>query len=235
MDRRRLAVLAALPLSAALGCFTDQNGMLVPTNPFGGNSSVPRTVVANAPATQEAERRVLGVGQKLLQANQPLALRPAFMTIGSPTPEVFHAGTTQVVITEGLVRRCETDEQLAAVLAVELGKMASDREAQAGLQTRNPDREPPPSPGVGADGGGSRGGADLTQLAERAPYEAARKRMIHPPPPPEPKAVAKMILQRAGYTEADLTAAEPLLKTAAENAALEKQMTSPGPSRPWTK
>src|SRR5262249_15125454 len=158
-------------------------------------------------------------------ANPQLALRPTFLTIGDPKPEILHVGLAQVVVTEGLVKQCTSDGQLAAVLSVELGKMASEREAQAGLATRNPMREPPASSGGGVEGGGSRGAADLVQLAEQAPYEQNRKRQIHPPPPPDPRVIARRLLQQAGYGDSDLEAAEPLLKAAAENATWEKQMT----------
>jgi hypothetical protein len=236
MTRRRLALLFGLPLCAALGCFEEQNSMLVPSSPFGGPEPAAKSLAAHAPATQEAAMKVIATGKKLLDANQHLALRVMFVTVGSPAPEVFHVGATQVVVTEGLVKLCEGEEQLAAVLSLELGKMASEREAQAGLATRNANREPPPSPGVGADGGGSRGGGDFTELAEKAPYEQVRRRQIHPPPPPDPKVLATTILTRAGYSDTALTAAEPLLKSAAENSALEKQMAGPPPGagRPWT-
>jgi hypothetical protein len=232
MDRRRLGFFAALPL-LALGCFQDPGSVLVPSSPFGNTQAPTRVLAAAVPPTQEAASKVITVGKKLLDANPQLAPRPTFITHGAPTPELFHVGTSQVVITEGLVKQCQGEGQLAGLLSLELGKMASEREAQAALQTRNPNREPPAGPGVGADGGGLRGGADLTQLAEAAPYDRARKRQMHPPPPPEPKVLAKRILEKAGYGESDLTAAEPLLKTAAENNGVEKQMTQSGPGKSW--
>src|SRR5262249_14884329 len=120
---------------------------------FNSAKIVPQTVAAHAPATQEAATRVIVVSQKLLQASPQLALHVTPVTVGSPMPEIFHVGLNQIVITEGLVKKCENEYQLAAVLGVELGKMLSEREAQAGLATRNPNREPPPSPGVGLEGG----------------------------------------------------------------------------------
>jgi hypothetical protein len=237
MNRHRLTSLAALLLLAHLGCVPQSSSsMLVPSDPFGSQVPTQQTLAAQAPATQAAGSRVTGVGNRLVQANQHLALRPTFMTIGAPAPEIFHIGLNQVVITEGLVKQCENDCQLAAVLGTELGKMLSEREAQAGLGTRNAHREPPPSLGVGLEGGGSRGPSDLTHLAEQAPYEENRRRQMHPPPPPDPKALAKALLLKAGYTEEDLASAEPLLKAAAANTAWEKQMSASGGfTRPWTK
>ena len=237
MNRRRLALVCGLPLLAALGCIEESSSLLVPSNPFGNTAPTAKEIAAYSPATQEAALRVLSVGSKLVAACPQLALGPRnFATVGSPTPEIFHVGLTQIVITEGLVKQCETEGKLAGVLAVELGKMAADREAQAGLATRNPPREPPPAPPVGLEGSGALGGSDMTRLAELAPYDENRKRQMHPPPPPDPRVVARMLMQKAGYADADLEGTEPLLKTAAENSALEKQMTQGSPFQsPWTK
>jgi hypothetical protein len=227
VNRCRLGLLASLSLATSLGCFQDPSSMLVPSNPFGNSPPGirPQTLASYTPATQETAAKVSAIGFKLLNANQQLGLVLTFLTVGSPTPELFHVGTTQIVITEGLVKQCQDEGQLAGLLSLELGKMVSDREAQAGLQTRNPNREPPAGPGVGMEGGGSHGAADMTQLAEAAPYDQVRKRQMHPPPPPDPKLLAKMILQKAGYGDSELTGIEPVLKTAAENSGLEKQMT----------
>jgi hypothetical protein len=232
MKCRRLRLLAALPLFAGLGCFQEPGSMLVPATPFGNTASVtPKSLAAYAPSTNEVASSVVTTGHKLLQANLHLGLRPEFMTVGSPTPELFHIGTDRVVITEGLVKQCQGEGQLAALLSLELGKMASDREAQAGLQTRNPNREPPAALGVGLEGGGSRGAADLTQLAEAAPYDQYRKRQMHPPPPPDPRVLARGILERAGFSASALGAVEPLIKSASENNGLESQMTPTGSNR----
>jgi hypothetical protein len=238
MNRRRLAWLAGLPLLAGLGCFQEQNSLLVPSSPFSPPSTPPKEFTSLAPATQEAALRVLSVGKNLVTSNpQFTGLGPAnFATIGSPTPEIFHVGGSRIVITEGLVKECDTDAKLAGVLAMQMGKMLADREAQAGQATRNPHREPPPAPLVGMEGGGSRGAADLIQKAEQAPFEENRKRQMHPPSPPDPKVIAKLVLQKAGYAESDLEAVEPILKTAQENSALEKQMTNTNTARqPWIK
>jgi hypothetical protein len=227
VNRCRLVLLGALPLVVSLGCFQDPNSMLVPSNPFGNPPAVTsQALLANQnPATQETASKVLLLTEKLIAANPQLGVHPLPATVGSPTPELFHVGTARIVITEGLVKQCQDEGQLAALLSLELGKMVSDREAQAGLATRNPNREPPAGPGVGLEGGGSHGAADMTQLAEAAPYDQIRKRQMHPPPPPDSKLLAKLILEKAGYGDSELTAIEPLLKTAAENSGLEKQMT----------
>jgi hypothetical protein len=228
---------AVLLLPAALGCLPQESSnLLVPANPFSNAPVVPTpTQSAYAPAPVETATRVAQVGHKLVTANPQLGLRPVFRTIGSPTPLIFHRDTVEVAVSEGLVRQCATEERLAAVLAAELGKMASEHQAATALQARQFDREPPALMDIGNDHVGSRGDADLARAAELAPYDQARRRAAHgpPPAPPDPQALARTILTKAGHPASELDAAAPLLKTAAEDRTLEKQLTSQGPARPW--
>jgi hypothetical protein len=227
---RRLVYLA-LPLClAVLGCLPqDADTPLLPANPFINNSAAPPPAQAScSPASAEAATRVALVGQKLVAANQPVGLHPLFRTIGTPEPEVFHHGTGEVLITEGLARQC-TEGQLAAVLALELGKMASEREAQAAAQPSAPEREPPPPLFIGSDGQSARGPADGTYLAQLAPYDQERRRRRSSAPPPDPEALGRSLLLKAGYADADLQAARPLLKAAGEHMALEKQLNASPP------
>jgi hypothetical protein len=231
---RRLVCLA-LPLLAAAGCLPGDGGtLLVPANPFATDPAPPPNQVASAsPATNEAATRVGLVGQKLVAANPQLKLRPLFRTVAVSQVEVFHRGTLEVLITEALVKQC-TEGQLAAVLAVELGKMASEREAQAVVQDTLPAHEPLPPLALGSDGAGGRGAADRTDLAELAPYDRQRRAAAGPPPPPpDPQALAHGILVKAGYSAADLQAAEPLLKLAAQNMTLERQFNLSAPVHSW--
>jgi hypothetical protein len=155
-----------------------------------------------------------------------------FRTVGSPELEIFHQGTSELVITEGVVNQCKTDGQLAAVLAMELGKMVSEREALAGTHVRRIEREPPMEVRMGSDVAGAGGPADMTRMAELAPYERDRKhRDEAPPPPPDPRALARLYLLRANVAASELDAAAPVLRAAGQNGALEKQFTS-SPAQP---
>src|SRR5712692_6277618 len=131
-------------LLLSTGCLDEQStSQLVPANTFGNPPAVlPAVEAAHAPATEAAAKRVVAVGQQLVQANK-LGIRPGFVTWGGPQVAITHQGTTSVTITEGLVNKCETDNQLMAVLAMELGKMISEREVQAGPRLRRNEREPP--------------------------------------------------------------------------------------------
>lgn len=233
---RRLVPLCVLIVA---GCLTEESStQLVPSSPLGPNAPVVQTPrkISASPASEEAARRVFDVGERLVQANPQLGLRPLFRTIGAPHAEIFHVSTTQLCITEGLVKQCATEGQLAAVLSVELGKMVAEREALAGPQARSGEGLPPADVRIGNDLGGRFGAADATHLAELAKYEKERRKPGSPAALPVPREVARTCLLKAGFTAADLDAVAPLLQTTTANSQLEKQLTQPAaPARPWTR
>jgi hypothetical protein len=224
---RRISLI--VPVFAAIGCVSwEANTTLVPSNPFGSLPPPQTAHPALAPASLQAAARVDGLGRKILAANPQTGVEPLFRTIGAPQPEIFHQGTVEVDITEGLVNQCPSDGQLAAVLALELGKMISEREAFAGPQTRAPEREPPMEVRIGSDNGGAYGPADQLHRAELAKYDKERRqRAAGAAAPPDPQVLARAYLLKAGYTAADLDAAAPLFRSAAENNTFAKQLLSP--------
>jgi hypothetical protein len=225
---RRCLPLGVLFLTAVLGCVGDDPNFLVPVNPFSNAPAPPAPIQAASyvPPSAESATRVALVGQKVLAANPQMGLRPVFRTIGAPTEEVFHRGTAEVAITEGLAKKCTTEAQLAAVLGQELGKMAAERGASSAV-FHPTERDPAMQMPIGGDAVGSRGPADLTYLAELAPYDRERRRVAASPP--DAQALARSMLIKAGYAPADLDAAKPLLEAAAENNALEKQLNGAPP------
>src|SRR5216684_4124161 len=175
---RIIRLFPGLLAIAACGCLGDDaKNALVPSEPFGNGVSAPRqtapvqTVSRNTSvptASTESAARVDLLGRKILATNPQIGMKPQFMVIGSPQPEIFHKKNEGLFITEGLVKQCKTDGELAAVLCHELGKMVSDREVQMGPQVWNPRRLPPPEVRIGNDSPGSFNPADRTRLAELA-------------------------------------------------------------------
>jgi hypothetical protein len=236
---RRAWPLALVLLAAAVGCPSPESALpIVSDNPFGGRPSPDFLKAFHAPAVEAVALRVHGLGQKILENNPDLPVRPVFQAVGSPQPEVFHIdhGDTQVIyVSEGLVNRCANDGQLTAVLAMELGKVISQREAQAALKARRPDRDPPISMPVGGDSGGAFGSADAVRLAELGKYDEGRRPVASPPPPPpDPRALGRVYLTRTGYSSDELEAVAPLLREAEGNSTVEKTMTGTA-VRPWVR
>src|ERR1700693_1608785 len=186
------------------GCLSQEEGVsLVSSNPFDTSRPKPTlTRVSFSPAATETAARVDLLGRKIVAANPQLGLRPLFRTVGAPQPELFHRGTVEVDITEGLVSQCQTEGQLAAILCYELGRMVSERGALAGPKARTPDREPPMEVRVGNDGSSAMGSPDLTSLAEKAKYDRPRRGPDAAPLlPPDPRVLAISYLVKAQFSE----------------------------------
>lgn len=224
MLRGPLARVAPLLLLAA-GCLDDHHAHLVNQSPV-PDAPAPARSVSRAPAAEAAGRRVISAGKKLIDANPQLGMRPVFLTVGAPHPEVFHQGGRlqpyQVFVSEGLVNKCPSDDELAAVLALQLGRMVAEREAVGGRGGRGDDR-PLAAERIGSDADSTFGGPDGTRLMEAAKHEreraAAAKRRA-----PDPEALAKEYLRRAGYAEAALAAVAPLLRQAEDHDKIERQL-----------
>jgi hypothetical protein len=226
MTERVLAVGLAL-VPALAGCVNNDKTTVVSPGLFGRPSTAQVAQVAHAPATEEVALRVANLGRKIVDANPQIGLRPTFVCIGAPQPTLFHRlhqDACEVVISEGLVRQCQGEAQLAAVLCQELGRAGSERAALAHPSVWRPEREPPPAAPVGTDYNGAFGPPDGTRLAELAKVDRERGRgPLAPPPPPSPEILARAYLVRAGYPATELQAVAGLLAAAEQNTSFEKQ------------
>lgn len=223
MLRGPLPRVAPLLLLAA-GCLDDHHAQLVRRSPVPAPTA-PARQASRAPSTEAAGRRVISAGKKLLDANPRLGMRPVFLTAGSPHPEVFHQGGRlvpyRVFVSEALVNRCKSDDELAAVLALQLGRMVTERQVAGARGGR--DDGLPASDRIGNDADSTFGGPDGTRLMEAAKRERQRADGAKARPP-EPAALAREYLRRAGYDEAALEAVAPLLREAEDHDAIERQM-----------
>lgn len=205
----------------------------VPSNPFGSlapQGKVTRTTLTSGGG--EGSARVNGVGWKLVAANPQLGVKPMFATIGSPQPELFHKGTTLICITDGLVKRCKTDDELAALLSYEMGRMISEREMTAAPKTRNPEPRPPIDLPMG--NAGQVVAPDPARVAELVRYEKEKKRAAQPAAPPDPKQLARTYLENAGFGSAVLETIGPMLDAADRNYLIERQFRSVPTETTWT-
>lgn len=226
MRRYRIAVWGACGLAAA-GCFSFDEPR---TDDFFIRAQSPKAPPNLSPGSTEAAARVDTIGRGILAANPNIGAKPLFRTIGAPRPEIFHRGTEDVYVTEGLVRLCETDGQLAAVLCAELAKVVAEREAAAPASVRRPERLPPMDVPVAADG--FAGAPDHTRLRELADYEKQKRQQARQEklPPPDPQTLCKDYLRtyllRAGYSPQDIDRAAPVLHAAAANYVFEQQINA---------
>src|SRR5947208_16985484 len=112
---KRLRAMGMALLLAPAGCLPtpvrDKPLETVKPSPFGPTQTVQGPKRELTPASKQEALRVVITGQKLVEANRQVGLRPDFQTIGAPTPELFHQGTGSVVITEALSQQCKTEGQ----------------------------------------------------------------------------------------------------------------------------
>ena len=167
-----------------------------------------------------------------MKANPELGVKPAFLTIGSPQPEIFHQDTSVIYITEGVVKLCKTEGQLAAVLSVELGKMISERELLIHPDARNPEKRLPITVSMGNAGQFS--GLEQLQQAEIAKLDCDRPRSNKKYVAPDPLVLARGYLNAAGFDKQELDAAAPILAQADKNYVIEKQFKGPADTPTWT-
>jgi hypothetical protein len=234
MRRSRAALVLALLLAG--GCVpprlfdwsTDTDTRTVPASPFGapGPAAPVHSTASYTQASTDIATRVDFIGRKVLAANPEAGLRPLFATHGSPQPEIFHQGTKVVNITDSLVKQCQTDAQLAAVLALELAKMVSEREALAPAGSRRLEVRPPIDVPIG--NAAQADAFEQARMAELARYDRQRQLASQPLPPPDPQVLARVYLEKAGYSRADLESVRPLLKQAEGNYILEKGYRASG-------
>lgn len=239
MDRRWML----LGLVGLAGCLplTEERTTLVGSNPFGETVNPAAVTRASyAPGSKDVALRVDQAGQKLLANSPQLGFKPLFATIGSPRLELFHAEAAAmgdkdkfsaapvIYITEGLVKRCSGEIELAAVLSFELARISAAREAKVSPEIRQPEKLPPISVPIGIGGGPSAAG-DQVALAELAKFEKRHPKTPKVVPPPDPRKLATAILDRAGYPVNALETVQPILNEADQNAALERQIKGGAP------
>lgn len=214
---------------------------LVATNPFaapGAVSMSPPPKIEYKPADEKVILRVYTIGQQLVTANPEIAMRPAFLTCGTSALELCHVNSQLVhvpkellknadgrivYITAGLVERCKTDGQLAALLAHELAQMVVEREVLANPHMRAAEERPPERLLIG--NGVTSSGFDQARMAELARYDKKRQRNRKKPLPlPDPEKLTRRYLEKAGYSPAELDNVKPLLDKAEQTYMLEKQV-----------
>jgi len=231
MLRRIFPMFPGLLLAG--GCIMeDSRTLLVPSNPFGVAPAVQQQMwPSHAPASLDVAARVDSMGRRIIEANPQLGVRPLFRTIGATDPEIFHVGTSEIDLTEGLVKQCATDGQLAAALCLELGRVISERESLTSPQTRLPERTPPMEVRVGSDNRGTFGPSDQLYRAELGKLDKERRQKTTAVKVPiDPQVLAREYLAKAGYSATELDAVSPVLHAAAENTKFAKQMIQPSTS-----
>jgi hypothetical protein len=235
---RRTALGIAAGLACLTGCtdrnFLDREWSLSKTLGLEPDNRVktPDPSKFPQPNLQVAER-VENLGNRIITQNTFTGLNPLFHTLGVQEPLLFHRGTGELFVSEGLVSRCKGDAELAAVLCSELGQMMAELQA-AKRVGRNTDPIPDVSFPNSTDAGGIAG--DQTRLAELAYHEkkyGRRQPAGASETPADPQRLARDLLKGAGFEPGEFDRVEPLIRDAGRSDALRKQMAGSAPPPVW--
>lgn len=224
MNRR-----AALALLTGGACLTTVSGCLHDT--AGGiTDSLSRDHKPKpskfSPASLQIAQRVENLGRRIIDQNTFTGLDPLFHTIGVPEPMLFHRGPSELFISEGLVKKCKTEDDLAAVLCSELAQMMAERRTARGVG-----RDRDTLTDTGQPGGAFT--ASGTQAAELTPGDKLRDTAA--PAPADVTAMGKQLLTGAGFDPDHLDRVGPLLSQSDRGEILRKQLAGSAPAPTWKK
>src|SRR5262245_7357789 len=157
------------------------------------------------PASLATSQRVDELGRKLVAQNTFCGFepgKPLFMVTGHKEAILFHRGTDELIISEGIVEKCQSEAELAAVLCWEMGQMVAEKRTAKALG-----REVDPIPDANYGGGPIFPGGtavDAGQMANLAFHERKFPRTVSRPDPVDAAETARELLKGSGYSPAEL-------------------------------
>ncbi|MFO0798637.1 MAG: hypothetical protein U0804_14275 [Gemmataceae bacterium] len=176
------------------------------------------------PVSLPTSERVDSLGRRVMAQNPFSGLEPLFHVVWVRETVLFHRGTAEVFISAGLVEKCKTEPELAAVLCSELGKMSAEKRRAAQL---GKDREGIASvtlPGATT--------FDPVKAAEVGHKDAAGTKRFTPDEL-NADAVARDLLRGAGFDPAELDKVQPLLRQSQRGDDIRKQLAGSAAAPKW--
>jgi hypothetical protein len=182
-----------------------------------------------SPQSFAAAERLDRVGRQILSTNPFLASAPAFGFVGTNDPELYHQNAEAIFCSEGLIAKCQSDDELAAVLCVELARITAESRNLVRLGMAEPDTT---LPGPKADPDPEQADLGDARVVGASSEPAKRLASI---PQTDVKALAAEWHRNAGYKPESFAKADALLALADGNAVTGKQLGGTGAAPRWTK
>jgi hypothetical protein len=176
----------------------------------GSSASAIRPASGQAPSQQLS--RAMSVLDRIQTSNAQLPFKAELAIKAVDRPYIGHGGMSRIWISEDLIDRCQSDEQLAAILALELAKITCEAQQRAVELARARESELPLEVRIGPDSGPA-GEADQLQKVEIAKRGLDRRRRADDQPPPDRNLLARQYLSKAGYPETALDGVQSLFAT----------------------
>ncbi|MFO0805557.1 MAG: hypothetical protein U0791_20845 [Gemmataceae bacterium] len=178
-------------------------------------------------ASVEHIRRVDDLAKRILDQNTFTGVDPVIRVLGVPESALFHRGANELFISEGLVKKCKTEPELAAVLCTELGKMMSQKRAAIAVG-RTPDPIPEVAlPGVSSDSSQVRQ-AELALQKRREDQKRAAEQAGD-------VQLAKDLLKGAGFDPAEYDRVQGMVKLSDRGEAIRKQLSGTAAAPTWNR
>ncbi|QEL17283.1 hypothetical protein [Limnoglobus roseus] len=184
-------------------------------------------------ASIAAAARVDQMGRQILSANIFCGIDTGFQTIGNEDPVLFHRGQQSVFISDALVDKCKTDEELAAVLCSELGKMVAEKRNATKMGYADPIMA------ITLTNSGEAGGitgdqfrlAELAAIEKRTPKKVVDRVLAETT---DPRRIAIEMLKTTGIDEGVYPKAEQLLRGSNKNRDIIHQLNGGGSKPEWS-
>jgi hypothetical protein len=233
MNRTIALTAGVIGLAGLTGCAHDGDFSVSKALGWEPKNAVKTPSTANYPKPDIAvAERVETVGRRVIAQNTFPGVDPLFHTIGLQDSMLFHRGTGELFVSEGLAKKCKTDAELAAVLCTELGNMVSEQRA-----ARRVGKDRDPIPDVSAKGNQMAGGidADQTRLAELARHEQryGRPKYGEDTTPVDPTQMARDLMRGAGFDPTEVDRVAPLVRESGRGDAIRKQMSGSAAPPSW--
>ncbi|MBA4190498.1 MAG: hypothetical protein C0467_21130 [Planctomycetaceae bacterium] len=250
MPRHAVGIAAIVGACLSTGCATDSEWVgprtllaeagIIKSNGIGGDPVGQNWEKVKTPGTPklppahlETTERVEMLGRRIISQNTFTGLEPVIYTLGVPESVLFHRGSQELFISEGLVKKCKTEAELAAVLCTELGQMMAEKR---GVRRTGNDRDTIPDsalPGGVTVAGGTP--VDLGREAEIALHERRHPRGSRPPETEGAAKFSRDLMKGAGFDEGEINRVEPLVRQSERGTILRKQMSDSAPPPKWDK
>jgi hypothetical protein len=180
-----------------------------------------------------AAARVDQVGRQILSANLFCGVDTSFQVVGHRDSLLFHRGQESLFISDSLVDRCKTDEELAAVLCHELGRMIAEKRTAARMGYAEPLMD------VTHSNNGEIGGitGDQFRLAELAAIERRTPKKVVDRVRSEttdPRKIARELLQTTGFDVSHSDRVEPMLQGLNKNRGIVNQLDGAAAKPEWS-
>ncbi len=176
------------------------------------------------PESMKTAERVDSLGRRVVAQNPFSGLEPLFHVVWVRESVLFHRGTAEVFVSAGLVEKCNTEPELAAVLCAELGKMSAEKR-RAALHGKDRDGiaslvSPDPN---ALDAAKS---AEVSKLDKSPPHRFTTDEL-------NADTVARELLRGAGFDPGELDKVQPLLKQSQRGTDIRKQLAGSAAAPKW--